>query len=87
MPDTREQIIERMARAIALKRGRGFAEQEDRILATAALAVVGRSITGRVRDAIDEVLFDLSFDDRTEVVAVADILPVLDQIDAELEGE
>lgn len=51
MPDTREQIIERMARAIALKRGRGFAEQEDRILATAALTVVGRSITGRVRNA------------------------------------
>ena len=87
MPETREQIIERMAQRVAAYQGHSFAEHGDRGIAAKALPVAVKSVTDRVRSAIDEVVFDLSFDDRTEVVAVDDILPVLDQIDAELGGD
>ncbi len=87
MPETREQIVELMAQRVAAYQGRSFAEHGDRGIAAKALPVAVKAVTDRVRDAIDEVVFDLSFDDRTRVVAVDDLLPALDRIDAELGGE
>ena len=83
MSDTREQIIEQMARAVGTYQGHSFAEHGDRGIATAAMPIAIRAATSRVRDALAEVQFDLSYDDRTKVVAVDDILPTLAQIDAE----
>ena len=87
MPDTREQIIERMAEVIRDVQAVRFVSPLHRELAGSVLPIVVGAVTDQVRSAIDEVVFDLSFDDRTRVVAVDDLLPVLDQIDAELGGK
>jgi hypothetical protein len=95
---TRDQLIEQMVAAAHDARCRFHTEQGELLGHTGfvmsterdaedMLTVAVKAVTDRVRDAIDEVVFDLSFDDRTRVVAVDDLLPALDRIDAELGGE
>lgn len=86
MPDTREQIISQ-----AIKASHYTLSPDTRHIvmgvADSAVRMTTKAVTDRVRSAIDKVVFDLSFDDRTLVVAVDDLLPALDQIDAELGGK
>ncbi|PFG17222.1 hypothetical protein ATK74_1785 [Propionicimonas paludicola] len=84
MPETREQIIERMARAEwgviwpnsdPDLMGMGFVSAT-----AAALPVAVKAVTDRVRGGLRDAAFQ-------GLVTTDDLLALLDQIDAELGGE
>lgn len=102
MPETREQIIERMAGAIRGAQCVPCVGPIQRLLARAALPVAVKAVTDRVREAA-EIDFSVWLREGAKVVRVTtrrdgyevtesmirvkDLKATLDQIDAELGGD